>query len=288
MDTEGEEQIEGDWDAQSSKTPGASLSEDAPWPNWARSGLEETNVPEQTSEKARKTVKQRGKSYTNWTRLTNRNKSSLPPFLTDCCEKDVAFLNLMVLHHPFSADFGTKTQVWLEFTGSLSTARGKNGKLLFSEPLTIDMCQKRWLNILKYFKSYDTSSPFRSGTDDEPSNDVTSLLSSCLDIYRGYEGEQKKVKSKRKLEKTRRAEESDISEKMREAYIGERSREDIKELSRKGKSGSKNSGEGTSTDSSLTDSDPWNKKITTKTMVRSFFDLDKQFGTVIEEKKRKR
>eukprot|EP00543_Licmophora_paradoxa_P006521 CAMPEP_0202457932 /NCGR_PEP_ID=MMETSP1360-20130828/17839_1 /ASSEMBLY_ACC=CAM_ASM_000848 /TAXON_ID=515479 /ORGANISM="Licmophora paradoxa, Strain CCMP2313" /LENGTH=69 /DNA_ID=CAMNT_0049078165 /DNA_START=23 /DNA_END=229 /DNA_ORIENTATION=+ len=69
MDTEGEEQIEGDLDAQLSKTPGASSSEDAS----GRTGLEvdsdlleETNVPEQASEKGRKTVKQRGKSYTNW------------------------------------------------------------------------------------------------------------------------------------------------------------------------------------------------------------------------------
>jgi hypothetical protein len=129
------------------------------------------------------------------------------PFLEGNSESELVFLRLLNAEKPFLAPHGMGTTVWSDFIDLVNRAVDSNNQPLFGEaPLTTRYAKDRLTDYFNFVKNNISTTPFRSGTDDEePPNEVTQLIEDLYEQKTSFQvvTNEKKAAERNAIEKNK-------------------------------------------------------------------------------------
>jgi hypothetical protein len=119
------------------------------------------------------------------------------PFLERLCESELAFCKMLAVEKPFLAPHGSVKTAWSDFVSMLNKSVDDNNQQLFSQaPMTERYARERLSEYFAFVKNKISTTPFRSGEDDEePPNELLQIIEDLYEQKTSFEAETNEKKN---------------------------------------------------------------------------------------------
>jgi hypothetical protein len=139
-------------------------------------------------------------------------------------EREYELFKQLAIEEPWSAS--NKGTAWENVVKNLRSIEKGDGTNLFPH-VSVHTIKSRFMKVCQHMKEFMNGALFRSGTDDEVTNDFVDLVEQVLQSY--YESQDTAVSNKKRVNDRRDADRKD-AETLRRVSMGDASREEIQSL----------------------------------------------------------
>ena len=243
---------------------------------------------EEPPKKKSKTGRQRAKNFPKVI-IVNDDGKKVFPFLKEKDARDYEiFKQLNAMDTPPWLEKGGVTAAWEKLAKTLSsdeTVDPDSGNKLFPNGISGKMLKERFDRIASEMKKWIDSAPWRSGTDNEDSNqdDFVGLVEEVLSLYYDFCIEKE---GKTKAAATEKEETAAFAKAMHDAAVGDKTAAEIRAIVASSKSG-KGSGSNQGADTRNTTPSPSPRNSYLGNLDRAFQDSTQQLTDLGEMKKLK-